>query len=66
VAELWCLEKTVVVVNIWIQGGRFIIVLDCSFGSDYWIRLGELVLSDYEVKGNRTAPFKQKRKEKGK
>jgi hypothetical protein len=65
VAEPWCLEKTVVVVDVWVQGGGCVVVLDCSFGGDYWVRLCGLGLTEYKVRGSRTALFERKGNEKG-
>jgi hypothetical protein len=59
VAEPWCLKKPVVGVDVWVQGSGCVVVLDCTFGGDYWVRLGRLGSTEYEVRGSRTAPFKR-------
>ena len=53
------MEKTVVGVDIWVQGGGCVVVLNCSFGGDDWVRLSGLVLTEYEVSGSRTTPFER-------
>jgi hypothetical protein len=41
----WCLENPVLGMDIWVQGGSCVEVLDCSFGGDYWVCLDGLVLA---------------------
>jgi hypothetical protein len=49
VAEPRCLEEAVIGMDVWIQGGGYVVVLDCSFGGDDWIRLSGLVPTDYVI-----------------